>query len=75
MRTTIADLWLLAPDGSIPDIRGPLFSSSQIEREVRRANEERREGLANWTAVDLEETIQEYLQRGATLPTVHWHHC
>lgn len=67
MTTTIADLWLLTRADLIPDIRGPLFTSRHIEREIRRANEERREGSADWTAVDLEEVIRSYLSRRADL--------
>jgi hypothetical protein len=68
MRPRIADLWLLTRDGLIPDIRGPLFSSRQIEREIRRANDERRQGDTSWTAVELEETIREYVRRRITIP-------
>ena len=67
MATTIADLWLLTRGDLIPDIRGTLISSRQVEREVRLANKEKRQGSANWTAVDLEEVIQHYVRRGADI--------
>ena len=57
MPTTISDLWLLTYHGRPVDIREPLFSSRQIEREIQRANKERRSGRADWTAVDLDEVI------------------
>ena len=73
MATTIADLWLLTRGDLIPDIRGPLISSRHIEREIRRANEERRQGSANWTAVELEEVIRTYLKRGGDISCGgHW---
>jgi len=53
------------PDDYIPDVRAPLFSSRQIEGEIRRANTERREGCADWIAIDLEEVIRTYLERAA----------
>ena len=61
MPTTIADLWLLTYEGYRVDIRSPLFTSRQIEREVQRANWERRRGRTDWTAIDLEEVILEYV--------------
>jgi hypothetical protein len=67
MPTTIADLWLVTHDGLIPDIRGPLFTSRQIESQVRRANAECREGRSDWTAIDLEEVILAYLKQAAEL--------
>jgi hypothetical protein len=42
------------------NIRAPLFTSRQIEGEVRRANVERREGRTDWMAIDLEEVIMMY---------------
>ena len=41
MPTTIADLWLLTYEGHLVDIRSPLFTARQIEREGQRANWER----------------------------------
>jgi hypothetical protein len=64
--TTIADFWFLTqPHDYIPDIRAPLFSSRQIEGEIRRANTERRGDRTDWTAIDLEEVIRMSLQRAA----------
>jgi hypothetical protein len=65
--TTIADLWLLTNDNRPADIRSPLFSSRQIEGEVKRANLERRGGRTDWTAIDLEEVILAYLKQAAEL--------
>jgi hypothetical protein len=60
--TTIADFWFLTqPHDYIPDIRAPLFSSRQIEGEIRRANTERRGDHTDWTAIHLEELIRMYL--------------
>ena len=66
MSTTIADLWLLTYDDSPVDIRGPLFTSSQIEKEVRRANKERRDNRTDWTAIDLEQVVLEYIRMSRT---------
>jgi hypothetical protein len=71
MRTTIADLWLLTCGDLPPDIGGPLFTSGQIEREVRRANNERREGRTDWTAIDLEETIRAHMMNGSKIAIFH----
>jgi hypothetical protein len=60
MRTTISDLWLVTHDDTSVNIRAPLFDSLQIEREVRRANMEHRDGRTDWMAVDLEEVILVY---------------
>ena len=60
MPTTIADLWFLTHHDCHIDIRAPLFTSRQIEGQVRRANAERRDGRTDWTAVDLEEVILMY---------------
>ena len=60
MAITIADLWLLTRGDLIPDIRGTLISSRQVEREVRLANKEKHQGSVNWTAVELEEVIRTY---------------
>ncbi len=66
MLTTIADLWFLTqPNDYVPDLRSPLFSSRQIEREVHRANAERRGGCANWSAIALEEVMRMYLERAS----------
>jgi hypothetical protein len=70
MPTTIADLWLVTHDGLIPDIRGPLFTSRQIESQVRRANAECREGRSDWTAIDLEEVIDAYIRHGKRITMV-----
>ena len=71
MPTTIADLWLLTCDNGPPDIRAPLFSSRQIEGEVRRANEERRGGRTDWTAVDLEEVLLSYVETARAIAYAH----
>jgi hypothetical protein len=71
MPTTIADLWLLTCENRPTDIRAPLFSSRQIEGEVRRANEERRGGRADWTAVDLEEVLLTYVETARTIACAH----
>jgi hypothetical protein len=68
--TTIADLWFLTYDKRPTDIRAPLFSSRQIEGEVRRANAEHRCGRTDWTAVDLEEVIMTYVTRAAEIASV-----
>ena len=57
MPTTISDLWLLTYDKRPVDIRGPLYSSRQVEREVGRANAELRDGRSDWTSIELEEAI------------------
>jgi hypothetical protein len=63
MPNTIADLWLLTHDERPADIRAQLFSSRQIEAEIRRANRERRDDRADWTAIELEEVILAYVRR------------
>ena len=57
MPTSIADLWLLTYDNRTVDIRAPLYSSRQVEREVGRANAELRDGRSDWTSIELEEAI------------------
>ena len=71
MLTTIADLWFLTHDNGPTDIRGPLFSSHQIEGEIRRANKERRGGRTDWTAVDLETVILAYVEQAAASASVY----
>jgi hypothetical protein len=44
-------------------MRSPIFTSEQIEREIRRANREGRDGRTDWTAIDLEEVILEHLDK------------
>jgi hypothetical protein len=68
--TSIADLWFLTYDNRPTDIRAPLFSSRQIEGEVRRANAERRCGRTDWTAIDLEEVILICVTRAAEIASV-----
>jgi hypothetical protein len=67
---TIADLWFLTYQGRPADLRAPLFTSRQIEGEVRRANAERRDGRTDWTAIDLEEVILAYLANAAAVASV-----
>jgi hypothetical protein len=69
------DLWLVTRDDLIPDIRGPLFSSRQIERQVQRANEERRDGRSDWTAVELEEVIEAYIRHGKRITMFDYTRC
>ena len=69
MPTRIGDLWLLTFDDRPNDIGAPLFSSRQIEGEIRRANQERRAGRTDWTAIDLEEVILTYVRRAAEMAT------
>jgi hypothetical protein len=73
MPITIADLWLLTYDDYPVDIRGPLFTSIQIEGEVRRANRERRDNRTDWTAIDLEEVILGYLGMSLAAAFPHTH--
>jgi hypothetical protein len=60
LHTTVSDLWFVTNDDHNVTLRAPLFTSHQIEREVHRANMERRDGRMDWMAVDLEEVILAY---------------
>jgi hypothetical protein len=57
MPMTIRDLWLLRYNEHPPDLAGAVYTSDQIDDEIRRANLERRDGRADWTAIDLEEAM------------------
>ena len=66
MPVTIRDLWFVTHADCDVNMRAPMFGSTQIEREVHRANMERRDGRADWTAVDLEQVILWYGENRAT---------
>jgi len=71
MPTTISDLWFVTNDGCAVNIRGPLFTSRQIGREVLRANMERRNGRTDWLAIDLEQVVMVYAENSAASAIDH----
>jgi hypothetical protein len=71
MPMTIRDLWLLRYNEHPPDLAGAVYTSDQIEAEITRANLERRDGQADWTAIDLEEAMwMQPLRAGSVRPAV-----
>jgi hypothetical protein len=74
MPTTVCDLWFVTKEGCAVNMRAPLFTSRQIEREVHRANMERRDGRTDWMAIDLEEVIMVYGENRAATAIDHLMH-